>query len=889
VVHAERREQSLQRVPVAISVFTGNERDVIGIQSVQDVTNFAPGFTYDPETVHAYLRGVGRQSFNVTDDARVAAYEDEFYVYSPYELDKSDLFLTQEQIERGPQSVGGKEADGGSIDMISVRPTDRDYAEMRFNVANYGTYNFEAALSGPIADGLNFRIAGYDHNTDQGILNNVVDRLSEGNLIHEWYVEPQIEWKPNENTDLWIRGFIAGWANRGDAGARNYFYTGSWDETQLSDSNVAPLSANPNFGYAAIPGSAAQAGASNPIANPFYGLPGQPATLNYLPSSVTLMTPGIYNNPSASNPLNIGALRPQTVELTGYDGVNGIFTYNFPDAHVELKYITGYQQYNYNLNEPLYDTDVLSFTMPLIYPVVPGATPLVVNTYGTTTYIEDDGWWSHELVLQSTGDSRLQWTAGAFYYQQHYWQPISENLPDQPQVADPQSAASIDSVIAGETLPNPKNLIVYQAYDFTYRDAAAYGQISYKFNDQFKLTGDIRYTGDKKSGWEQSRYVYFGSEVIDGYGPYYGNYTPALDITDSVVCLSGVASNCNSPSSGLGRGVASMGVIGPSGFATRQLAGSSSAVTGGVEAEWTPTSSILAYARYDRGYEALSFNAGVTGPEPATLPEFINSYQVGYKQAFGNTLLVDIDGFYYDFINQQVPLTVVSDGVVEPIFYNVPSSTSAGVELEAYWTPTHNWSFTFTYSFDYTAINTGCTGTVSGSVLTPASNSLCVEDTNDPAAVEPGARPFPGQSYAISGAVLQSVKGDPLPDAPENKLGADAAYTWHFEPGALTLSGAVVYRSTQAGTMFDRSYDNAPAWYGINLRAIWKAPGDKYEVIAYVDNLTNTLQYLVGYAGLGLAGSNTRTYNTATGLYEVNQFEIGPMRTFGVEVRYKFY
>jgi iron complex outermembrane receptor protein len=61
LVTAEKREQSLQRVPVAVSVFTGAQRDTVGINTVADVTNFAPGFTYDPATVHAYLRGVGRR------------------------------------------------------------------------------------------------------------------------------------------------------------------------------------------------------------------------------------------------------------------------------------------------------------------------------------------------------------------------------------------------------------------------------------------------------------------------------------------------------------------------------------------------------------------------------------------------------------------------------------------------------------------------------------------------------------------------------------------------------------------------------------------------------------------------------------------------------------
>src|SRR5579864_5577023 len=168
VVTAEKRETSLQRVPVAVSVFTGAQRDTIGINTVADVTNFAPGFSYDPANVHAYIRGIGRQSVNVTDDQRVANYEDEFYVYSPYGLDKSSLFLSQEQIERGPQSVGGREAPGGSIDMISVRPTDHPYGEIRATIGNFGTHVIEGAFSGQIAPGLDVRLAGFDKNQDYG-------------------------------------------------------------------------------------------------------------------------------------------------------------------------------------------------------------------------------------------------------------------------------------------------------------------------------------------------------------------------------------------------------------------------------------------------------------------------------------------------------------------------------------------------------------------------------------------------------------------------------------------------------------------------------------------------------------------------------------------------
>src|SRR6202789_1311669 len=238
VVTAEKRETSLQKVPVAVSVFTGAQRDTIGINTVADVTNFAPGFSYDPANVHAFTRGAGRQSVNVTNDQRGANYEDEFYVYSPYGLDKSSLFLSQEQIERGPQNVGGRNASGGSIDMISVRPTDEPYGEMRASVGNFGANSIEGAFSGQVAPGLDVRIAGFDKNQDLGYYRNLAGGPDEGNVIHEYYIEGQVDYKPNDKFEFWARTVFENWDGRGDAGSRTGFVGGSWDETNLTDANA---------------------------------------------------------------------------------------------------------------------------------------------------------------------------------------------------------------------------------------------------------------------------------------------------------------------------------------------------------------------------------------------------------------------------------------------------------------------------------------------------------------------------------------------------------------------------------------------------------------------------------------------------------------------------
>src|SRR5581483_49324 len=346
VVTAERRETKLQKVPVAISVFTGAQRDTIGINTVADVTNFAPGFTYDPATVHAYLRGVGRQSVNVTDDQRVSNYEDEFYVYSPYGLAKSSLFLSREQIERGPQNIGGRNAAAGSIDMISVRPTEQPYAELRASVGNFGAYHIEGAASGQIAPGLTARIAGFWDDQEQGYYKNLLGGPSEGHVVKEWYIEGQVDWKPNDRFEFWARMFAEGWKNRGDAGSRVGPDLGSWDETQLTDGNAyvaGGLFINPDFGYAAPNGNPTAAAAL--VAAQALGDP------DPQPTSVTLINPHILDNPASNhNPDVFVAQFPRSVKLNGYDDFNFIATYHA--SGFDVKYNAGVQGYNYYLNDP---------------------------------------------------------------------------------------------------------------------------------------------------------------------------------------------------------------------------------------------------------------------------------------------------------------------------------------------------------------------------------------------------------------------------------------------------------------------------------------------------------------------------------------------------------
>ncbi|MGO9950048.1 MAG: hypothetical protein ACLPWG_24800 [Steroidobacteraceae bacterium] len=76
VVTAEKRTENLERVADAVTAVTSKERDLIGIETFQDIANFTPGLAYNTYLDRAFIRGVGRQTNNLSTQPGVATYSD---------------------------------------------------------------------------------------------------------------------------------------------------------------------------------------------------------------------------------------------------------------------------------------------------------------------------------------------------------------------------------------------------------------------------------------------------------------------------------------------------------------------------------------------------------------------------------------------------------------------------------------------------------------------------------------------------------------------------------------------------------------------------------------------------------------------------------------------
>jgi iron complex outermembrane receptor protein len=915
VVTAEKREQSLQDVPVAVSAFTSEKRDLIGINTVTDLTNFTPGLEYNAQNDRNTLRGVGRNTNVHAAEGSVAQYSDGIYTSSTVEAGKTPLFVDRLEVLRGPQgTLYGRNAIGGAINIISKRPTEDWYAEVRAQYQNYDHYIFEGAASGPTAiPGVQFRIgANYERQTEGWFQNTVPGAPDEGNIIETNYLEGQLKFHFNDRFEGWMKLGRFDWHNDGGGpGSRSFYTPFEFPRYQSVNAGLVPTA-----GYACRPNT----GVTNVI----------------VPTGMTLAQ--ACHNAALDDPRKITSAVPYQVKLTSTIVFASEWIYHFDNF--DVKYVGGGTHYHYDLHgpTPVDQAPILSYQLPRVLPpslvglpatgpavVIPGGGPRIAPRYAFS-YEEQENWYSHEINIASTNDSPLQWILGGYYYDEVYNQPVSTSLTDQ--FVQPGSfGVFLASTGPGNTCAFTGGTCpALPGTDRIYDDRphleiiskAVFGQIDWKFADQWKLTAGLRYTKDDKSGFESIRIRCFSIQPC-GVSPELLGSNFIVDLTQVPTVVGGYPGFPG----GLGTpGVSSNTSVDPaSGFATRHYDNSWDAVTGTAGVQWDPNPGTMLYARYSRGYKAGGFRIGIDttiGNSPNTEPEHVDAWEIGLKKDWGRTLQTNIALFYYDYTNDQVPITVAATagGVAQAqsIFYNIPKAVSQGVELESIWQPIDHLQILFNYSYLDAHI------TESRGVVDPA----------DPAAIAPGAKPIisfaecaatPGKCttdvFTGTGALFQApgttaflpynvggfqrgqdLNGSWLPNAPRNKVTVNVNYTMDFSPGSLIGSVSWFWRDKQYGSIFKRSYYQAPSWDQWDLRLTWKDRDNKFTVIGFVKNLADSLGYeggptatrrsgvIPGYVA-GLTGAaGTAAIPITEGI--ASTYQLTPPRTYGIELQYRF-
>ena len=155
VVTAQKREESVQDVPVSIQAFSGEKLDALGITDQVDLQRITPGLNVTEQVSYTitFLRGIGTDA-TIAADPSVATYIDG--IYYPFASNLAQNFGSVERIEvlKGPQgTLFGRNATGGAIAVHTKNPEfDGFYGEALAEIGSFDSTQGRVHVNVPILD-----------------------------------------------------------------------------------------------------------------------------------------------------------------------------------------------------------------------------------------------------------------------------------------------------------------------------------------------------------------------------------------------------------------------------------------------------------------------------------------------------------------------------------------------------------------------------------------------------------------------------------------------------------------------------------------------------------------------------------------------------------------
>ncbi len=128
VITAQKRKENQQNVPISLRAFEKDSLEMFGIDEIEDLSAnipnlFVNNFNVDATSIRVFIRGIGQNDVQLTQDPSVALYTDGVYVGTSIGAGFETIDLERIEILRGPQgTLYGRNATGGAINLISAKP-----------------------------------------------------------------------------------------------------------------------------------------------------------------------------------------------------------------------------------------------------------------------------------------------------------------------------------------------------------------------------------------------------------------------------------------------------------------------------------------------------------------------------------------------------------------------------------------------------------------------------------------------------------------------------------------------------------------------------------------------------------------------------------------------
>lgn len=165
IVTAQKRQQSMQDVSVAVSAFSGAAIEKMGFEEGLDITSQVPNMNFfaifgEASSPSVSLRGISLVNFSDSWESPVSIYVDDVYRGNPAGSAIQLFDLQRVEVLRGPQgTLYGRNTTGGLVHYVSRKPTDAFEASASMSYGSYNEIIAEGAVSGALADGVRGRLA----------------------------------------------------------------------------------------------------------------------------------------------------------------------------------------------------------------------------------------------------------------------------------------------------------------------------------------------------------------------------------------------------------------------------------------------------------------------------------------------------------------------------------------------------------------------------------------------------------------------------------------------------------------------------------------------------------------------------------------------------------
>jgi len=206
IVTAQKREESLQDVPIAISAFDGDFLDRANITNIADIAEHTPGFSStaaNPGLPQIYMRGIGTDDFGIASDTSVGFFIDGVY-FGKAGGAITDLEDVQRiEVLKGPQgTLFGRNTIGGAISITTERPSNEVEGSVSVKLGNYDRKSISATLNTPIIEDKLFLRGSIKKTRQDGWQSNLQDGRDDGANTNNASGRLSLTWMPTEDLEV---------------------------------------------------------------------------------------------------------------------------------------------------------------------------------------------------------------------------------------------------------------------------------------------------------------------------------------------------------------------------------------------------------------------------------------------------------------------------------------------------------------------------------------------------------------------------------------------------------------------------------------------------------------------------------------------------------------